>query len=58
LIEKDLSGSLTKDGFTNLRNIVMQSCQEEFKPIKEDLMKQRIKAFKENDWQNYAKFIG
>lgn len=36
----------------------MRSCQEEFKPIKEDFMKQRINAYNENDWQNYAKYIG
>lgn len=57
MFEKDESGNLTKDGFTNLRNLIIKSCQEEFKPVNEDFMKRRIEAFKKNDWFNYAKLI-
>lgn len=55
--EKELSGNLTKDGFVNLRNLITSMTQQEFKPTKEELMQQRVQAYKNNDWQNYAKFI-
>jgi len=48
--ERDMSGMLTKDGFLSLRNLITSLTQEEFKPQKEELMQQRLKAFKESDW--------
>lgn len=56
--ERDMSGMLTKDGFLSLRNLITGLTQEEFKPQKEELMQQRLKAFKESDWQRYAQCIG
>jgi len=48
--EKDMSGMLTKDGFLAMRNLITAVTQEEFKPQKEELMQNRLKCFKENDW--------
>ena len=56
--ERDITGNLTKEGFLNLRNFITAFILEEFKPRKEELMNQRVNAFKEQDWANYGKFIG
>jgi len=37
--------------------LITEYTQEEFKSKKEELMQQRLQAFKEQDWQNYGKFI-
>ena len=55
--ERDMSGMLTKDGFLSLRNLITDLTQEEFNTQKEELMQQRLKAFKESDWQRYAQCI-
>lgn len=58
LFDKELSGNLTKNGFTQLRNLITAMTQTEFKPKKEELMLQRIQAYKEQDWPTYGKMIG
>ena len=55
--ERELNGSLTKDAFMKLRKMVMQHVSSEFKPIKEDLMQQRLDFFKKKDEPNYMRLI-
>ncbi len=51
---KELNGQLTKPGLTSLRNIVFEFVHNEFKQRKEELLLDRIMAFKNNDWASYS----
>jgi hypothetical protein len=56
-LEKDLTGELSKDGFLRFQMLITENVNLQFKQKKEELMEQRIQAFKEKDWQKYGTFI-
>lgn len=57
-ISKELNGTLAKEAFLLVRNLISKHVQVEFKGKKDELMNQRLTHFKEGDWQNYVKMIG
>lgn len=57
-ISKELNGTLSKEAFLLVRNLISKHVQIEFKGKKDELMNQRLAHFKESDWQNYVKMIG
>jgi hypothetical protein len=57
-ISKELNGTLSKEAFLLVRNLISKHVQIEFKGKKDELMNQRLAHFKEGDWQNYVKMIG
>lgn len=56
-LEKGLSGLLTPRGTLELQKIVTEHVMNCFKAEKEDLMKQRIEAFKDSQWDRYSEMI-
>lgn len=57
-ISKELNGTLSKEAFLLVRNLISKHVQIEFKGKKDELMNQRLTHFKESEWQNYVKMIG
>ncbi len=49
-ISKELNGTLSKEAFLLVRNLISKHVQIEFKGKKDELMNQRLAHFKEGDW--------
>jgi len=56
-IEKEVNGSVTQASFRKLRKIVYKTTFKNFIPIREELMRKRLVAFKAEKWDEYAKLI-
>jgi len=48
---------VTQASFRKLRKIVFKQTFKSFIPIRDDLMKKRLVAFKAEKWEEYAKLI-
>ena len=48
---------MTQASFRKLRKIVFKQTFKSFIPIRDDLMKKRLVAFKAEKWEEYAKLI-
>jgi len=53
-----MNGSVSTASFRKLRKIVFKQSFKSFLPIRDDLMKKRLVAFKDAKWEEYAKLIG
>lgn len=56
-LDKGLSGLLTPRGTLELQKIITEHVMNQFKQTKEEMMQQRIQAYKDRDWPRYGDLI-